>query len=59
MGLVDSHCHLPLIGKSPEGMDTIVSAAKNEGVEHILSVSIDLETYDDVLESVTKASYKE
>ncbi len=51
MGLVDSHCHLPLISKSPESMDQIVAAAKNEGVEHILSVSIDLETSDDVLES--------
>ena len=54
MGLVDSHCHLPLISKSPEGMDIIVSAAKNEGVEHILSVSIDLETSNDVLESAKR-----
>ena len=33
MGLVDSHCHLPLISKSPESMDQIVAAAKNEGVD--------------------------
>ncbi len=54
MGLVDSHCHLPLISKSPEDMDEVVTAAKNEGVEHILSVSIDLETSDAVLESAKR-----
>ena len=31
-----------------------MSAAKNEGVEHILSVSIDLETSNDVLESAKR-----
>ena len=54
MGLVDSHCHLPLISKSPEEMDKIVDAANKEGVEHILSVSIDLETYNEVLESAKR-----
>jgi len=37
------------LAKTDDGLDQIVHDAKNNGVEHILSVSIDLETYDDVL----------
>ena len=54
MRLVDSHCHLPLLAQTDDGLDQIVRDAKNNGIEHILSVSIDLETYDDVLHTAIR-----
>ena len=54
MRLVDSHCHLPLLAKTDGDLDRIVLDAKNNGIEHILSVSIDLETYDDVLRTALR-----
>lgn len=45
--LVDSHCHIPLLS---EPADQIITEAEKFGVKHILCVSIDLETYPDVLQ---------
>ncbi|MBI2970508.1 MAG: TatD family hydrolase [Gammaproteobacteria bacterium] len=44
--LVDSHCHLPMISADP---DTIIAAARDNGVSHMLCISVDLETFPDVL----------
>ncbi len=40
--IVDSHCHLPLI---EGGLESILARAAAAGVEHMLCVSVDLESY--------------
>ena len=57
MSLVDSHCHLSLLAETNESLDIVVETARESGVEHILSVSIDLETFDSVL--ATASRYQE
>ena len=47
--LVDSHCHIPLLGKEMDANELIANA-KALGVEHMLCVSVDLETYPEILE---------
>ncbi len=49
--LVDSHCHLDRVDLSPHGGDfsAFVQATRNAGVGHMLCVSIDLESYPDML----------
>lgn len=46
--LVDSHCHIPMI-EPKEDVEVILSSARDNGVEHMLCVSIDLESYPEVL----------
>ncbi len=45
--LVDSHCHIPLIEREG-GVEAILAAAKNNQVEHMLCVCIDLDSYPDI-----------
>ena len=45
--LVDSHCHIPLIGMEG-GADAVIGAAQGAGVGHILCVSIDLVSYPEI-----------
>jgi len=54
MHLVDSHCHLDRVDLSAYGnsFDAMLAAANAEGVEHMLCVSIDLESYPAMLELV-------
>jgi TatD DNase family protein len=49
--LVDSHCHIPLIteGKPPEAVGAILAGAAEQGVEHMLCVSVDIESFPKVL----------
>jgi len=49
--LVDSHCHLDRVDLSPHEGDfsAFMQATRNAGVEHMLCVSIDLESYPDML----------
>ena len=49
VSLVDSHCHIPLI-EGMDGVDSIISIALTYDVIHMLCVSIDLESYPDILE---------
>lgn len=49
MQFIDSHCHLPLIDGGDEGMDGVVARAHAAGVEHMLCVSVDLESLNGVL----------
>jgi len=51
MSLVDSHCHLNMLedAATPEGLDAIVQAARDNGVSHMLCISVDMETYPEVL----------
>lgn len=49
--LVDSHCHLDRVDLSPYGDDfsKLIDATREAGVERLLCVSIDLESYPDML----------
>ncbi len=46
--LVDSHCHIPLLDRKTP-VDTVIADAKALGVEHMLCVAVDLETYPEIL----------
>ncbi len=46
--LVDSHCHIPLI-EGTEGVSAILDLARQNDVTHMLCVSVELETYPDIL----------
>ncbi|MFT5426927.1 MAG: TatD DNase family protein, partial [Gammaproteobacteria bacterium] len=46
--LVDSHCHIPLLGQEMD-VNEVIANAKALGVEHMLCVSVDLETYPEIL----------
>ena len=49
--LIDSHCHLDRVDLKPYGDDfaALMAATRNAGVSHLLCVSIDLESYPDML----------
>lgn len=47
MILADSHCHIPMI--QDIGIDKIIANAHALDVRHMLCVSIDIETYPDIL----------
>jgi TatD DNase family protein len=49
--LVDSHCHLDRVDLAPYGGDfaQLIAASRDAGVERMLCVSIDLESYPDML----------
>jgi TatD DNase family protein len=49
ISLVDSHCHLPLIRAGGRSVADVVQAAADNGVSHMLCVSVDLESFDEVL----------
>ena len=46
--LVDSHCHLPLLAGGAAALDDFVARAQANGVEHLLCVAVDLETFPGV-----------
>ncbi|MGH8657319.1 MAG: TatD family hydrolase [Gammaproteobacteria bacterium] len=48
--LVDSHCHLPLCTKAGETGAQLIENAKKLGVIHMLCVSVDLESFGQVLD---------
>ncbi len=49
--LVDSHCHLNLVEEgATDGLDGVMQAAREQGVERMLCVSVDLESYPRVRE---------
>ena len=52
--LVDSHCHLDRLDKSPEELDEIIAFAQNRGVEHFLCVSVSVKDYPQMLKTVAK-----
>ena len=52
VSLVDSHCHIPMI--EDDAVESILSAAKANDVIHMLCVSVDLETFPDVLNLAKK-----
>ena len=52
--LVDSHCHLDRIDLAPYNhcFSEFMEAAGQQGIEHLLSIAIDLESYPAMLELV-------
>lgn len=52
--LVDSHCHLDRVDLAPYGDDfaALIAATREAGVSHMLCVSIDLESYPQMLQLV-------
>ena len=46
--LIDSHCHIPMINME-SGTEAIIDEAKNNGIEHMLCASIDLDDYPEIL----------
>ena len=46
--LVDSHCHLPLIRNKDEGTKAVIDRAVLSGIEHMLCVCVDLETFEEI-----------
>ena len=47
--LIDSHCHIPLISNNKSDQALIIKNAVEVGVTHMLCISVDLETVEDVL----------
>lgn len=47
--LVDSHCHIPMI-EMEGGVATILENARQHGIEHMLCVSVDMDSYPALLE---------
>ncbi len=47
--LVDSHCHIPMI-EMEGGVSAILDSARLQGIEHMLCVSVDMESYPALLE---------
>ena len=47
--LIDSHCHIPLISDNKSDQALIIKNAVEVGVTHMLCISVDLETVEDVL----------
>lgn len=52
--LIDSHCHLDRLNLDPypNGLSDALAAAKENGVDHFLCVSIDLEAYPNMVSRV-------
>ncbi len=51
--LVDSHCHIPLLGEETH-IDDVLNTAKQLDVGHMLCVSVDLDTWPKILELAQK-----
>ncbi len=46
---IDSHCHLNLLAEEEGGIDAVIQQAKAQSVEHILCISIDKQSCDEVV----------
>ena len=56
MFLVDSHCHLDMLDLSHHGgeLDRVVENARNQGVGHMLNVSVSMKEFPQVLATAKK-----
>ncbi len=50
--LVDSHCHLDKLDKSPEELAEVLNFARNRGVEHFLCVAVSVREFPLMLKAV-------
>lgn len=55
--LIDSHCHLNLLAQEAGGISTAINNAKANQVEHILCISIDKASCNDILTLVSSNDY--
>lgn len=55
--LIDSHCHLNLLAQEEGGIETAISNAKANKVDHILCISIDKASCNDILTLVKTNDY--
>lgn len=55
--LIDSHCHLNLLAQEEGGIHTAIDNAKTNQVEHILCISIDKASCNDILTLVRSNDY--
>jgi len=46
---IDSHCHLNLLAEEEGGLDAVIAQAQDNNVSHIMCISIDKESCQDVL----------
>jgi TatD DNase family protein len=53
LSFVDSHCHIPMI-EMDGGIDAIVDSAREQGIDRMLCVSVDMESYPALLELAGK-----
>ena len=53
VSLVYSHCHIPMI-EGTNGVDSILASAKAHDVTHMLCVSVELESYPEILNLARK-----
>ena len=54
---IDSHCHLDLLAQEEGGIDLAINNAKENGVDHILCISIDMSSCHKIIEIVESNSY--
>lgn len=52
--LVDSHCHLDRLNKSPEELQQVINDAKQQGVEHFLCVSVSVKEFPQMMSVVSQ-----
>lgn len=52
--LVDSHCHLDRLDKSPEALREVIRFAQQRGVEHFLCVSVSVREFASMLATVSE-----
>ncbi|MDC9725116.1 MAG: TatD family hydrolase [Gammaproteobacteria bacterium] len=46
---IDSHCHLNLLAEEEGGLETVITQAKNNSVDHILCIAIDKASCHEVI----------
>ena len=54
---IDSHCHLDLLAQEEGGIDLAINNAKENGVDHILCISIDKSSCQKIIEIVDSNTY--
>lgn len=52
--LVDSHCHLDRLNKSPEELQQVINDAKQLGIEHFLCVSVSVKEFPQMMSVVSQ-----
>jgi TatD DNase family protein len=51
---IDSHCHLNLLAQEEGGLDAVIAQARDAQIEHILCISIDKESCQQILDIADK-----
>jgi TatD DNase family protein len=54
---IDSHCHLNLLAQEEGGLDSVIAQARDAQVEHILCISVDKESCQQVIDIANNYPY--